>query len=108
MPANMISAPVGSSFAVSGSNIATVSAGPTPGSTPTNVPSVTPMNPHSRFIGFSATPNPASSASKASIALYSSRPEQRREPPGRQADVQQLHEEHEYPERENERDHDVA
>ena len=57
-----MSAPVGSSFTVSGSSIATVSAGPTPGSTPTNVPSVTPMKPHIRFIGCSATPNPASSA----------------------------------------------
>ncbi len=50
MPANMISAPVGSSFTVNGSSIATVSAGPTPGSTPIAVPSVTPTKPHSRFV----------------------------------------------------------
>ena len=45
----MISAPVGSSFAVAGSSRAMVSAGPTPGSTPMAVPSVTPTNPHIRF-----------------------------------------------------------
>jgi hypothetical protein len=67
MPANMMSAPVGSSRTVSGSSIATVRAGPTPGSTPTKVPSVTPMNPHIRFIGCSATPNPAIRALNASI-----------------------------------------
>ena len=66
MPANMISAPVGSSFTVSGRSIATVSAGPTPGSTPTNVPIVTPMKPQSRLIGVSATPNPV--ASEASVS----------------------------------------
>ena len=46
----MISAPVGSRFAVAGSSSAMVSAGPTPGSTPTAVPSVTPTNPHIRFV----------------------------------------------------------
>src|SRR6185503_11417647 len=102
MPANMISAPVGSSFAVSGSSIATVSAGPTPGSTPTNVPSVTPMKPHNRLIGLSATPKPASSASNASMRLDSGHAEQRREPSRRQADVQQLDEKHEHREREHE------
>ena len=49
MPANMISAPVGSTFAVAGSSSAMVSAGPTPGSTPMAVPSVTPTKPHIRF-----------------------------------------------------------
>src|SRR5688572_1723828 len=108
MPANMISAPVGSSFTVSGSSIATVSAGPTPGRTPTNVPSVTPMKPHSRLIGFSATPNPASSASSASTGLDSGRAQKRREPPRRQADVQQLHEEEEHRERKDQADRHVA
>ena len=67
MPANMISAPVGSSFTVSGSSIATVSAGPTPGSTPIAVPSVTPMKPHSRLFGASATPKPVKSALRVSV-----------------------------------------
>ena len=65
----MMSAPVGSSLTVSGSSIATVSAGPTPGSTPTKVPSVTPMKPHIRFIGCSATPKPAIRALSASIQI---------------------------------------
>src|SRR5687768_10072480 len=96
MPANMMSAPVGSSFVVSGSSIATVSAGPTPGRTPTSVPNVTPMNPHIRFTGFRATAKPASSASKASIRrgpLESGASEQRREPAGREVHIQELHEE---------------
>ena len=69
MPANMISAPVGSSFTVNGSSIATVSAGPTPGSTPIAVPSVTPMKPQSRFIGASATPKPLSNADSVSLIV---------------------------------------
>src|SRR5688572_18587373 len=91
MPANMISAPVGSSFTVSGSSIATVSAGPTPGSTPTKVPSVTPMKPHIRFIGCSATPKPAISAFRASMSDARAA-EDRREPASGQVDVQQLDE----------------
>src|SRR5687767_357554 len=95
MPANMMSAPVGSSLAVSGSSIATVSAGPTPGSTPMNVPSVTPMKPHSRLIGFSATPKPAIRASKASKSNPRAA-EQRLQPTRGQVDVQQLDEEEEH------------
>ena len=49
---------------VRGMSIATVSAGPTPGSTPMNVPSVTPMNPHSRFNGVSAMLKPCSNGLK--------------------------------------------
>ena len=44
-----------------------VSAGPTPGSTPTAVPSVTPTKPHMRFVSVSATENPSSSAFSASM-----------------------------------------
>ena len=43
MPANMINAPVGSIFEVTGRSNATVNAGPIPGRTPIAVPSVTPM-----------------------------------------------------------------
>src|SRR5688572_25613288 len=92
MPANMMSAPVGSSLTVSGSSIATVSAGPTPGSTPTNVPSVTPINPHIRFIGCRATPKPAIRAWNASTS-DSRAAEQRRKPARRQIHVEQLDEE---------------
>src|SRR3990172_3286881 len=95
MPANMMSAPVGSSFTVSGSSIATVSAGPTPGSTPTAVPSVTPMNPHSRLSGFSATSKPESSALKVSTS-DSRAAEQRREPARGQIHVEEFHEEQEH------------
>ena len=58
MPANMISAPVGSSLIVSGISIATVSAGPTPGSTPMNVPNMVPMNPQRRLSGVKAMLKP--------------------------------------------------
>ncbi len=44
-----------------------VNAGPTPGSTPMAVPSVTPTNPHIRFLIVSATAKPDISALKASI-----------------------------------------
>ena len=74
MPANMISAPVGSRLAVAGSSNAMVSAGPTPGKTPTAVPSVTPRNPHSRFFGVRATPKPVINASKISMLVGSERP----------------------------------
>src|SRR5215212_6877179 len=67
MPANMISAPVGSSPAVAGSRRAMVSAGPTPGSTPIAVPSVTPRKPHIRFFHVSATAKPDINALKVSI-----------------------------------------
>ena len=67
MPANMISAPVGSSLIVSGMSIATVSAGPTPGKTPMKVPSVTPMKPQRRLNGVSAMLNPCSSELKVSV-----------------------------------------
>jgi hypothetical protein len=44
MPPNMMKAPIGSSFEVSGKSMATVSAGPMPGSTPTAVPKLTPIS----------------------------------------------------------------
>src|SRR6185436_2305372 len=107
MPANMMSAPVGSSFTVSGSSMATVSAGPTPGNTPTKVPSVTPMKPHSRFIGWSAMPKPCSSAFSASKS--DSRAAQHwLEPARRQVDVEQLDEEQVDRDRHDQRDRQVA
>src|SRR6185503_2940698 len=107
MPANMISAPVGSSLMVSGRSIATVSAGPTPGSTPTKVPSVTPMKPHSRFMGCSATAKPCSSACSASMS-DSRAAEERREPPRGQVDVEQLHEEEEHTQRQGGSDQKIS
>src|SRR3954452_2439562 len=59
MPANRISAADGSSRNVMGSSNATVSAGPMPGSTPTAVPIVTPINAHIRFAGVSAPAKPS-------------------------------------------------
>ena len=71
MPANMISAPVGSSFTVSGISIATVNAGPTPGKTPMKVPSMTPMKPQSKLSGVSAMLKPCISKPKVSPILSS-------------------------------------
>src|SRR6188768_3316376 len=68
MPANMMSAPVGSRLAVAGSSSAIVRAGPTPGITPIAVPKVTPTNPHIRLIGVSATAKPAINASKVPMS----------------------------------------
>jgi hypothetical protein len=54
----MITALVGFIWNVSGSSIAIVAAGPSPGSTPMIVPKNTPMKHHSRLYGVSATANP--------------------------------------------------
>src|SRR6478752_3854472 len=51
-----------------GSSSATVIAGPMPGSTPTAVPSSTPMQAYSRFIGVAAVAKPSSSQLKLSIS----------------------------------------
>src|SRR3954462_1583023 len=75
MPANMMSAPVGSRLVVAGSSNATVSAGPTPGSTPTSVPRVTPMNPSSRFCRLNATVKPDINALKVSMSESSEQAE---------------------------------
>jgi hypothetical protein len=58
MPASMMSAPVGSTFSVSGISIAIVAIGPTPGSTPISVPTRQPTKPRKRFIGESAVAKP--------------------------------------------------
>src|SRR4029453_16915043 len=63
----MINAPVGSSLIVSGISMATVKAGPTPGRTPMNVPSIVPMNPQSRFNGVNAMLKPCSNDTKVSV-----------------------------------------
>src|SRR6478672_10465189 len=51
-----------------GSSSATVIAGPIPGSTPTAVPSSTPMTAYNRFIGVAASPNPWISQSRFSMS----------------------------------------
>ena len=51
MPAKKIIEAVGSTCAVIGSSIATVTAGPRPGSTPMAVPTAQPTKAHSRLIG---------------------------------------------------------
>src|SRR6476661_1039569 len=88
MPANRISAPVGSRVNVIGSSSATVSAGPMPGSTPTRVPRVTPISARNRLVGVNASLNPVISWEKESIS----------EPPdaGRQGDADQHIEEQEH------------
>src|SRR5690349_13586719 len=58
MPASMMIAPAGFMLKVSGSSIAIVAGGPSPGRMPTTVPRKTPTKHHSRFAGASATENP--------------------------------------------------
>ena len=65
----MMSEPAGSSLNVTGSSSATVSAGPMPGSTPTAVPSSTPISANSRFIGCNAMVRPWYSAKIGSIGV---------------------------------------
>src|SRR5215467_6743559 len=67
MPASMISAPTGGRPKVIGSSIAMVASGPSPGRTPTSVPTRAPIR-HSRtFHGERATPKPRTRLWKRSI-----------------------------------------
>jgi hypothetical protein len=59
MPANMISAPTGSSPKVSGNSIAMVAIGPTPGSTPMSVPIRQPRKQRPAFLIEPATLRPS-------------------------------------------------
>src|SRR5262249_28635629 len=59
MPASMMSAPVGSTLKVSGSSMAMVAIGPTPGSTPISVPTRHPRKHNARLLGDSAVANPS-------------------------------------------------
>src|ERR1700710_439473 len=68
MPANMMNAALGGRLYVRGSSRATVIAGPMPGSTPTAVPSSTPITAYNRFIGVAACSNPWSSQFRLSIS----------------------------------------
>ena len=68
MPAKKIIEAVGSTCAVIGSSIATVTAGPSPGSTPIAVPSAQPTKAHSRLIGVAAVAKPPSSCCHSSMA----------------------------------------
>ena len=67
MPAKKIIEAVGSTCAVIGNSIATVTAGPMPGSTPMAVPSAQPRKAHSRLIGVPAVAKPPRSWAAISI-----------------------------------------
>ena len=58
MPASMISAVAGCIAKVDGKRSAMAPTGPMPGSTPTMVPTSTPMKHANRLLGSSATENP--------------------------------------------------
>src|SRR5688572_13847773 len=73
MPASMMSAAIGLRLKVIGSSIAIVATGPTPGSTPMSVPSITPMSAYSRCIGETATENPSSKLFRISIGALADR-----------------------------------
>jgi hypothetical protein len=67
MPANMMKAPVGFIFVVTGRSKAIVRAGPMPGRTPIAVPRTEPTNAQKRFSGENATANPWASWWRASM-----------------------------------------
>src|SRR5665647_522365 len=58
MPDSMMMAPTASRLKVSGSSMATAATGPMPGSTPTRVPTSTPMKQYQRFISETAVEKP--------------------------------------------------
>ena len=98
-------APVGSSkLNVIGSSSAIVSAGPIPGSTPTNVPSSTPMAANARFSGERTVPKPSSRSEMTASVVTS---EDRREP-RRQRHAEVLREGREQPEAEHQAGQHVA
>src|SRR5205085_12685144 len=68
MPAKKIIEAVMSTFAVMGSSMATATAGPMPGSTPTAVPSTQPTKAHNRLIGVIAVAKPCRREAKMSIS----------------------------------------
>src|SRR6476469_1333376 len=68
MPAKKIIEDVTATLAVMGSNMATATAGPMPGSTPTAVPSTQPTKAHNKFAGVMAVAKPCSSALRMSIS----------------------------------------
>src|SRR6185369_8299005 len=68
MPAKKIIEDVTSTLAVMGSNMATATAGPMPGNTPTAVPSTQPTKAHSKFAGVIAVTKPCRSALRISIS----------------------------------------
>src|SRR5687768_9757373 len=86
MPAKKIIEAVTSTLAVMGSSMATATAGPMPGRTPTAVPSTQPTKAHSKFAGVMAVAKPCRSALRMSIS----------EPPcagqSRQVDAQEFRE----------------
>src|SRR5688572_437541 len=62
----MMSAPTGGRLKVIGSSIAIAASGPMPGSTPTSVPTITPMKQYIRLIGETAVLNPSVRLGKCS------------------------------------------
>src|SRR3954452_22022133 len=86
MPANMMNADVGSRVNVTGSSSATAMAGPMPGSTPTKVPSSTPIAAYRRFSGVAADWSPPHSRSRLSIRSFPS--QDAVEDAGRERDAQ--------------------
>ena len=65
---------VTSTWAVIGKSIATATAGPIPGKTPTAVPSVQPIKHHNKLIGVAAVEKPCKSWVKISIAIFLLKP----------------------------------
>src|SRR4029077_19096453 len=78
MPASMISAPTGGRPNVIGSSIATVAMVPIQGSTPTSVPTRSPIRHSKRLIGVNATPKPRARLEKSSAITPSLNQETRK------------------------------
>src|SRR5829696_7564025 len=94
MPASMMSAPVGSTFSVSGISMAMVAIGPTPGSTPISVPTRQPMKASARFIGVRAVAKPSAKLARKSTSIAQQPGRERNRQPERefeQPDAQHRH-----------------
>src|SRR5829696_3958751 len=70
MPASMIRAPTGSKPYVTGKSMAIVAIGPTPGSTPINVPTMQPRKASPRFCSVSATLKPRPRFARKSLIAH--------------------------------------
>src|ERR671914_1241796 len=69
MPASMMIAVTGSRPNVIGSRIAIVADGPRPGSTPTSMPTSTPIRQNRRLVGSSTTPKPSTTGVRSTAEL---------------------------------------
>src|SRR5215216_6501682 len=95
MALSMMRAPTGSSVKVSGMRMAVPAAGPSPGSTPINVPRKQPISAKPRFCRLAAAAKPVSRCCKVSMTSESERADRQRHLEPIEEDVEDAEASHE-------------